>query len=269
MMKKKSIVVVLFLALSCGSFRPAESLTEKEKQLVWSGVFVGAGVVFCIQNLCWYLASPDTMFFGSKIEQSEEELWITACHEAGHTLMAVLGGVDVTSVSIIPGSEHLGVTYLDKPDKMEGNKSKLYFLKEIMVDLGGPCAEEIAVDGIADPDCITAGVSGDLESALYRACYMVEGYGMGGGRSFLMTQPEWSHASEESKSMFYAAKISILNRCKQAARLLLERYHDTHRALSQALLEKQELTQEEIYDITGEPRDEASEVLKLFRDDVS
>ena len=105
---------------------------------------------------------------------SEEEKRITAFHEAGHAILFhVLPDVGpVYTVSIIPtGSGAAGYT-MPLPEKDEMFLSKKKMLQEIIVDLGGRVAEELAFDDI------TTGASQDIKQATALAKAMVTKYGM-------------------------------------------------------------------------------------------
>jgi cell division protease FtsH len=104
---------------------------------------------------------------------SEEDKKITAIHEAGHALAAILlpFADPIHKVTIIPRGIALGTTQqLPLDDKH--NYSKEYLMDQIAVLLGGRAAEEIMNNKI------TTGASNDLERCTKLARQMVCKWGM-------------------------------------------------------------------------------------------
>jgi cell division protease FtsH len=104
---------------------------------------------------------------------SEDEKKVTAIHEAGHALVAVLlpNADPVHKVTIIPRGMALGVTQ-QLPIDDRHNYSREYLLDEIAILLGGRLAEEITRGDI------TTGAGNDLERATELARRMVCEWGM-------------------------------------------------------------------------------------------
>lgn len=103
----------------------------------------------------------------------EKEKLVTAYHEAGHALVAVLqDGTDpVHKVTIIPRGRALGVTQqLPLEDRL--TLSRDYALKRIAVIMGGRAAEKIIFDQL------TTGAGNDIEVATDLARRMVCEWGM-------------------------------------------------------------------------------------------
>ena len=104
---------------------------------------------------------------------SEEEKRITAVHEAGHALLAVLlpNADPIHKVTIIPRGMALGLTQqLPLDDKH--NYSREYLMDRVAILLGGRIAEEIT-RGI-----LTTGAGNDLERATELSRQMVCEWGM-------------------------------------------------------------------------------------------
>lgn len=100
---------------------------------------------------------------------------ITAYHEAGHALLAKLVAPEnrITKVTIIPSTKGAGgYTMNIPPDRMY--KTKREMENEIMISLGGRCAEEI----IFGENNITTGASGDIERATEIILSMIKRFGM-------------------------------------------------------------------------------------------
>ena len=91
---------------------------------------------------------------------TEEEKKVTAYHEAGHALVALLipGADPVHKVSIIPRGRAMGVTmYLPAEEKYNETKEGLNIV--ICTLLGGRIAEEMTFS------TVTSGASNDIERA--------------------------------------------------------------------------------------------------------
>ena len=104
---------------------------------------------------------------------TEEEKRVTAIHEAGHALLAVLlpQADALHKVTIIPRGMALGLT-TQLPLDEKHNYSKVYLMDRIAILLGGRIAEELTTGDI------TTGAGNDLERATEMARKMVCEWGM-------------------------------------------------------------------------------------------
>jgi cell division protease FtsH len=104
---------------------------------------------------------------------SEEEKKVTAIHEAGHALLAVvLPHADpIHKVTIIPRGMALGVT-MQLPEGDKHNYTRDYLNDQIAILLGGRLAEELTTGGM------TTGAGNDLERSTELARKMVCEWGM-------------------------------------------------------------------------------------------
>ncbi len=104
---------------------------------------------------------------------TEEEKRVTAVHEAGHALLAVLlpHADPIHKVTIIPRGMALGLTQ-QLPVDEKHNYSRLYLNDTIAILLGGRIAEELTTGNI------TTGAGNDLERATDLARKMVCEWGM-------------------------------------------------------------------------------------------
>jgi cell division protease FtsH len=108
------------------------------------------------------------------VRMTDKERTITAYHEAGHAITAVvLPHTDpITKVSIIPRGRTLGVT-VGEPAEEIYNRSKEYLLDLICMIMGGRAAEMLVFDSM------TSGASDDLKKSTTVARQMVAMLGMG------------------------------------------------------------------------------------------
>jgi cell division protease FtsH len=106
---------------------------------------------------------------------SEKEKKLTAYHEAGHALLALIieGSDPIYKATIIPRGSSLGlVMRLPENDRVSVTRKKL--LADLIVAMGGRAAEEI----IFGHDQITSGASADIKMASKLARSMVYEWGM-------------------------------------------------------------------------------------------
>jgi cell division protease FtsH len=104
---------------------------------------------------------------------TEDEKRITAVHEAGHALLAVvLPHADpIHKVTIIPRGMALGLT-MQLPTEEKHNYSRDFLMDQMAILMGGRIAEEITNGGL------TTGAGNDLERATDLARRMVCEWGM-------------------------------------------------------------------------------------------
>jgi cell division protease FtsH len=120
--------------------------------------------------------AKDKVLMGSERRSmiiTEEEKRITAVHEAGHALLAVLlpNADPVHKVTIIPRGMALGVT-MQLPMDDKHNYSRDYLMDQLAILLGGRIAEEITNGKL------TTGAGNDLERVTDLSRKMVCEWGM-------------------------------------------------------------------------------------------
>jgi cell division protease FtsH len=184
-------------------------------------------------------------------------------HEAGHALVGlkVPSGWPVHKATIIPRGRALGmVKFLPEGDRYS-MKYKEY-TSHLAVAMGGRVAEEI----VFGKENITSGAVGDIDQATKMARAMVTRMGFSdelGLVAYGENQDEvflgMSMGRQQSVSEATAQKIDrevrrlIEEAYEEAKRILTER-HDDHIRLSEALLEYETLTGDEIKDLlAGNP----------------
>jgi cell division protease FtsH len=120
--------------------------------------------------------AKDKVLMGSERRSmiiSDAEKRVTAIHEAGHALLAVLlpHADPIHKVTIIPRGMALGLTQ-QLPADEKHNYSRDYLNDQIAILLGGRIAEEVTMDSL------TTGAGNDLERATELARRMVCEWGM-------------------------------------------------------------------------------------------
>jgi len=190
---------------------------------------------------------------------SEDEKKLTAYHEGGHALVALLvpAADPVHKATIIPRGRALGmVMQLPEADRYSLNFEQMTSRLAIM--MGGRVAEEL----IFGKDKITSGASSDIQAATGLARSMVTRWGYSDklglvaygdnqeevflGHSVSRTQ----NVSEETANIIDAEVKRLVNDgYSEAKRILTEKLDDLH-TVAKALLEYETLSGDEIVAVT-------------------
>lgn len=202
---------------------------------------------------------------------NEDDLVITAYHEAGHAIVLhLLPECDtVHEISIIPRGMAAGYT-LSLPDDDRQHMSKTKLLENICGLLGGRAAEKIALDDIC------TGASNDIERATKLARSMVTEWGMSehlgpmtfghsdSGEVFLGRDISRSrNYSEEVAAVIDKEIRNIVENAFQRACAILSEQRDKLEEIAQRLLKDKTVTGEEFKALfEGAPIEEA-EVLEV------
>jgi len=228
-------------------------------------------------------AAKDKVLMGAERRSmviTEEEKRVTAYHEAGHALIALLtpGSDPVHKVSIIPRGRAMGVTmYLPTEEKYNETATGLEI--RIRALLGGRIAEELTFDSV------TTGASNDLDRVTSIARKMVCEWGMSekigpltfgekeGGEVFLGR--DMGHVKNYSEAMAVEIDNEIRRIVKENYAIttkVLKEHQDQLIALSEALLERETLESQEILGLvfpdrkkeptTTEPESETIEIVE-------
>jgi len=186
---------------------------------------------------------------------NKKERRLTAFHEAGHALVAILlDDTDpVHKVTIVPRGRALGVTQ-QLPDEDRYTMTRQYAINRIAVMMGGRAAEEVVFGEI------TSGAGNDIQVATNLARKMVCEWGMsdvigplryagGDTNPFLsggMGGGAGAPYSEDVAQKIDAELNRIISTQYQAAIDLLKENHHLLDLMSEALLEFEVLDAEEI-----------------------
>lgn len=197
--------------------------------------------------------SKDKVIMGAErksMSMTDEEKRITAYHESGHALMALLMPQcdPIHKVTIIPRGGALGmVVRLPEKDKVSVSKTEL--LSNIRVSMGGRAAEEV----FFGEENITTGASQDIKQATATAKNMVIKWGMSeklGLRSFYDSSDYYYEASDQisqkTSEIIDAEVKSLLDAAYQEVKELVVKNRDKLETIAKKLLEVETLTGEEV-----------------------
>ena len=190
---------------------------------------------------------------------SEKEKRNTAYHEAGHAIVGRLVPEHdpVYKVSIIPRGRALGVTMF-LPEEDRHSLSRQGINSQICSLFGGRIAEEM----ILGKEGVTTGASNDIERATQLARNMVTKWGLSDtlgpllydeddGEPFLgMSAGNRAISRSDETSQAIDKEIrSIIDDCYQTAETLLRDNIDKLHAMSDALMEFETLSADQLDDI--------------------
>jgi cell division protease FtsH len=191
---------------------------------------------------------------------SEEEKRIVAYHEGGHALVAALlpNADPLHKVTIIPRGMALGLTQ-QLPEEDRYLLPKSYLEDELAVLLGGRIAEEDVFGG----DKVTTGAGNDLERATELARKMVCEWGMsrmgpltfGKREEAIFLGKEFARHQDYSEATAVAIDSEIKRLVEEAygrAKQLITQHRPVLDRIAQALLEREVLEGEEVYQMVSE-----------------
>ncbi|OGM97025.1 MAG: hypothetical protein A2816_01285 [Candidatus Yanofskybacteria bacterium RIFCSPHIGHO2_01_FULL_39_44] len=200
--------------------------------------------------------AKDKVLMGSERRSmviNNEEKRITAIHEAGHALLAVLlpNADPIHKVTIVPRGMALGLTQ-QLPIDEKHNHSEPYLKDTLVILLGGRFAEELLNNGIK-----TTGASNDLERATDLARKMVCEWGMSemgpityGKREeqiFLGREIAQHQDYSEATAVRIDEEVKqIIIKAQEQAKTLLIQNLNSLKHISDELLIKETLTGEEV-----------------------
>ncbi|MFP5361933.1 MAG: ATP-dependent zinc metalloprotease FtsH [Thermoleophilia bacterium] len=192
-----------------------------------------------------------------RITLSAEERERTAYHEAGHAVLGMLepGADPVRKVSIVPRGRALGVTFQSPSADRYGYDAR-YLEGRIVGTLGGRAAEELVYGNV------TTGAENDLEQVTAIARQMVGRWGMSDVIGLVSVIPPpgedgeyGAHGplsvSDDTRELVDREVRRIVEGCYERARRMLEANRERLESLTQALLEKETLDQDDAYRAAG------------------
>lgn len=206
-------------------------------------------------------AAKDKVIMGAErrsITIPEKDREVTAYHEAGHTIVAIMtkGADPVHKVSIIPRGMALGVT-MQLPRDDRYNETKDHLLGMIRVMLGGRIAEEVVFNSMS------TGASNDIERLTSIARKMVMNWGMSdklGTISFGKRDEAIFLGKEISSQKDYSERTAeliddevekIIVTCYNDARKIIEDNRLLLDKTAEALLEKETIETAELKELVA------------------
>ena len=215
--------------------------------------------------------AKDKVLMGSERRSmiiSDAEKRVTAIHEAGHALLAVLlpHADPIHKVTIIPRGMALGLTQ-QLPADEKHNYSRDYLNDQIAILLGGRIAEEVTMDSL------TTGAGNDLERATELARRMVCEWGMSdamGPLTFGKKEEQIFLGREIAQHQDYSEDTALkidqevrrfVTNNYERAQGLLSRNKETLVKIADALLAREVLDAEQVTRLAaGQPLDEPQPV---------
>ena len=178
--------------------------------------------------------AKDKVLMGSERRSmviSDAEKRVTAIHEAGHALLAVLlpHADPIHKVTIIPRGMALGLTQ-QLPVDEKHNYSRDYLNDQIAILLGGRIAEEITMDSL------TTGAGNDLERATELARRMVCEWGMSdamGPLTFGKKEEQIFLGREIAQHQDYS-EDTALTIDQEVKRFVTQNYERSHKILTES-----------------------------------
>ena len=218
--------------------------------------------------------AKDKVMMGSErrsLVMSEEEKRITAYHEAGHALVAVMvpEADPLHKVTIIPRGMALGLTQ-QLPLEDRYTYSRAYLQANLRVLMGGRIAEEI----VFGPEMMTTGAGNDLERATELARKMVCEWGMSetmGPLTFGKREESIFLGKEFARHQDYSEATAVrideeirafVTSAYGDSREILEQYRAALEAITMALLEHEVLDGDRIYELIADHSDLELEALR-------
>jgi len=173
------------------------------------------------------------------------ELKVTAYHEGGHALVALLteGATPVHKVTVVSRGHALGVT-IQLPEGDRSNMTHQQILGEIASAMGGRAAEEV-VFGARN---VTTGAVSDLQKATHYARQMIGRYGMNErvGLAYHDMAASARGHSDPSQAVIDAEVKTVLQDAYDHAKQILVDNRATLDRIADALLRRETLTGQDL-----------------------
>ncbi len=199
-------------------------------------------------------AAKDKVLMGAERRSliiTERDKRITACHEAGHALVAwMLPGADpVHKVTIIPRGRALGLT-MQLPEEERNSHDRTYLTNTLCTLLGGRIAEEIVFNQM------TTGAGNDIERVSDIARRMVCEWGMSeavGPLTFRASNPlngqPGQIISEQTAILIDTETKKLVQAAYDTAKTILVEQRTILDAITTALLERETISHNDIQEI--------------------
>jgi len=195
---------------------------------------------------------------------TDKEMRLLAYHEGGHAVVAAaLPNADpIHKVTIVPRGRAMGVTQ-QLPERDRYVYPWEYMLDRLAVMMGGRAAEEVAL-GTA-----TSGAENDLKEATRLARKMVLDWGvtdrvghvaLGGDGEYVFLGEEIARGRDYSEATAREVDLEvrrILDQAHERAVETLREHRDALDRIAESLLDKEEMSGDEVLNLLGITREEA------------
>jgi cell division protease FtsH len=195
-----------------------------------------------------FAAAIDRVLLGPEKKSSymsDKKKRVVACHEAGHTIVALMVGEydAISKVSIVPRGKAAGVTVFQQlPDHADiALYTRRYLENKLVVALGGRAAEEI----IFGEYNTTTGAVNDMEVVQQLARAMVVDYGF----SAKLGPASWQNSAEHSLSVrnqIDKEVMALVQSSYKRAKILIQDNFPLFDALAESLYNKEVLDRKDI-----------------------
>lgn len=191
----------------------------------------------------------ETFNSGEKKQWDASTLERVARHEAGHAYLCWYGGETPSYLTIVARGSHGGyMQHGDHEGKAIYTREEL--LSRIRTSLGGRAAEIVYY---GPEDGISTGASGDLSNATATAQRIICSYGMDENFGLAVVDQQAARVGELSSEVRIAVNQILSREMENAVRILKENREAVDRLVN-ALIAKNQLTQNEIIAVLGESR---------------
>ncbi|KAL7695896.1 Mitochondrial ATP-dependent zinc metallopeptidase [Lotmaria passim] len=196
--------------------------------------------------------AKDRVMMGAESKKiiPEEERRVTAFHEGGHALCAVLlkdeGADPVHKATIVPRGNGIMGLVQQQPDKDKYSQSKRQCLARLKVCLAGRVGEEL----LLGPDDITTGAGSDFQQATNMARHMVRQFGFNDTMGFVdygtADTAEGAYISDETKLMIEKEVHKLVDQAYVETKKMLLEHRPELEIIAKNLLKYETLTGKDI-----------------------
>ncbi|CBH15841.1 metallo-peptidase, Clan MA(E) Family M41 [Trypanosoma brucei gambiense DAL972] len=180
----------------------------------------------------------------------EDERKVTAYHEGGHALAALLlekeGAEPVHKATIVPRGNGIMGLVQQLPEKDRYSQSKRQCLARLKVCLAGRVGEEILLGS----DDVTTGASSDFHQATKIARNMVRRFGFSGDLGFVDYEssdtPEGAYMSDETKGKIEKEVSTLLQNSYTEIKQMLLSHREELESIAKHLMQHETLSGDEL-----------------------
>jgi cell division protease FtsH len=186
---------------------------------------------------------------------TQEDLKVTAYHEAGHAIVGayLIDAEPIKSITVVPRGQALGLTLM-YPDTESNNMTKAKLLARVAVDAAGRIAEEL----IYGKDHVSTGAVGDIEHSTKLVQLMVKHVGMSDAGFIVFDKHEdfdmmssKDKYSEQTAQLLDSEVKKIVDAQYAIATKILTREKKLLEKLALELLKKETLNEEEFQEFVA------------------